>query len=122
MGKSKGFSLIEVLMATVIISLGSLLVANSLLNSLKILSSSQQRLIALSLMEEEINRLRTLRKEEELKGYKEELIIDNRSFFKEVDIFPIVAGENVTLNETVISITWQEANLQRNLQLRSYLP
>ena len=131
----KGFTLIELMVAVSILSLGIVLVVRSFLSITTALDSSRNRIQALQLLETKMTELETKVREGEgalPESKQEEAKINNRDAVLKLEIVPLeVEGfqpkeeeleeAQEVLNEVVLSVFWQEANRDKDAILSTYL-
>ncbi|MDD5594748.1 MAG: prepilin-type N-terminal cleavage/methylation domain-containing protein [Candidatus Omnitrophica bacterium] len=122
--RSRGFSLIELMVVVSILSIGIVLVIRSFLNSAKALNISQNRISAANFLEKKMAEL-------EEKAFLEKGVIPataqeniklgflNATYASE--IAPISAeGLDKFLSEAKLDLSWKEGNLTQNAVLGTY--
>lgn len=132
--KKKGFTLVELMLAVSILSVGIVLVARSFLSVAAALDSSRNRIQALQLLETKMTELETKVREGQgalPESKQEEAKINNRDAVLKLEIVPLeVEGlkpreekleeDKEVLNEVVLSVFWQEANRDKDAILSTY--
>lgn len=126
MRKKEAFTLVEMMVAVSILGIGIVLISRSLLGSVSVLESLQNRIEAVYFLEYKMSGL----EEESLKdnGIKiaeteEEADLGNRKadFKKEITAIDI-EGMKAGLNNVRLSLYWKEANKSKDEALVTYLP
>jgi len=124
--KDLGFSLVELMIAVSILSIGIVAVLGSFLNSAYLLDSLQNRLMAINFLEAKISDLRQKAIEEEgvdPDSSQEEITLGNRLAEFKLEIEPLdVEGLKDYINKAKLSISWQEGNKSKEGSLVTYLP
>ena len=124
--KDSGFSLVELMIAVSILSIGIVVVLTSFLNSASLLDSLQNRIMSVNLLEVKISDLRQKAIEEggvEPDSSQEEIALGNRSATFKLEIQPLDVEElKDYINEVKLSLSWQEGNKNKNESLVTYLP
>ncbi|MFH1441618.1 MAG: prepilin-type N-terminal cleavage/methylation domain-containing protein [Candidatus Omnitrophota bacterium] len=122
--KRKGFTLVELMVAVCILSLGIVLVSRSFLSAASALNSVQSRIEAVQFLEDKISLLEEKAKQE--KGLspeekEEETVINNRISIYNSKIMPLeVEGLEEDINEARLKLTWKENNIDKNETMGSY--
>lgn len=121
----KGFSLIELMIAVSILSIGIVLVLRSFLSSATTLNSMFSRIKAMQLLEIKMNELE--QESNELggiteRGSQEEIKLGSRSANQILEIAPLEIEDFEDLDEIRIILSWQEAGRFQDEILATYLP
>jgi len=124
--KDPGFSLVELMIAVSILSVGIVAVLTSFLNSASLLDSLHNRLAAINFLEGKISDLRQKAIEEdgiEPDSSQEEIALGNRRAEFRLEIQPLDVEElKDYINEAKFSLSWQEGNKNKDESLVTYLP
>jgi len=124
--KDPGFSLVELMIAVSILSVGIVAVLTSFLNSASLLDSLHNRLAAINFLEGKISDLRQKAIEEdgiEPDSSQEEIALGNRRAEFKLEIQPLDVEElKDYINEAKFSLSWQEGNKNKEESLVTYLP
>jgi len=124
--KRSGFSLVELMIAVSILSIGIVAVLTSFLNSASLLDSLQSRIMSVNFLEARISDLREKAVEEEgvePDSSQEEIALGNRSATFKLEIQPLDVEElKDCINEVKLSLSWQEGNKNKDESLVTYLP
>ena len=121
-GRSKGFTLIEIMISVAILSFGLILILQGFTHSLNILSISENNLQATLLAEEKIAQLQIDAKQNEyefLTDLSGELKLNNIEFNWETRITP--DGEYQDLNSVLTIISWKEGKRKGSVPVVTYL-
>ena len=123
----KGLSLVELMIAVSILSIGIVLILRSFLSSASTLDSMYNRIKAMQLVEIKINDLEQESKEVggvTARSSQQELELGLRPATEKLEITPLeVEGfKDVNLDEVRVSLSWQEAGKFQDTILVIYLP
>jgi prepilin-type N-terminal cleavage/methylation domain-containing protein len=120
--KKAGFTLVELMIAVSILTIGVVMVLRSFLNSAGVLDSLSNRLDAIAIIEDKIDELQEKVLEEsglEASSATEDLTVGNRNAILHSDVgTSSVEG----INEVRLSLSWQEGNKSKDETLVVYLP
>jgi prepilin-type N-terminal cleavage/methylation domain-containing protein len=124
--KRSGFSLVELMIAVSILSIGIVAVLTSFLNSASLLDSLRNRIMSVNFLEAKISDLRQKAIEEEgveSDSYQEEVMLGNRAATFKMVIQPLDVEElKDCINKVNLSLSWQEGNRNKDESLVTYLP
>ncbi len=124
--KRSGFSLVELMIAVSILSIGIVVVLTSFLNSAYLLDSLQNRIMSLNFLDAKISDLRQKAVEEggvEPDSSQEEIALGNHSATFKLEIQPLDdEGLKDYINEVKLSLSWQEGTKNKDESLVTYLP
>lgn len=120
-----GFTLVELMVAVSILSLGIVLVSRSFLSAASALNSAQSRIEAVQFLEGKISLLEEKAKQEKglsaEEGKEEETVINNRVSVYNSEIIPLeTEGLEENINEARLKLTWKENNINKNETMGSY--
>lgn len=120
-----GFTLVELMVAVSILSLGIVLVSRSFLSAASALNSAQSKIEAVQFLEGKISLLEEKAKQEKglsaEEGKEEETVINNRVSVYNSEIIPLEAeGLEENINEARLKLTWKENNINKNETMGSY--
>jgi prepilin-type N-terminal cleavage/methylation domain-containing protein len=121
-GRSKGFTLIEIMISVAILSFGLILILQGFTHSLNILRISQNNLQATLLAEEEMSQLQIDAKNSKyglLTDLNGESQVDNIEFSWQTSITPDEEYED--LNKLLTTVSWKEGRRKGAVPVVTYL-
>ena len=121
-GRSRGFTLIEIMISVAILSFGLILILQGFTHSLNILRISENNLQATLLAEEKMAQLQIDAKNSEygfLTDFNGESQIDNIEFRWQTSITP--DEEHEDLNELLTIVSWKEGKRKGTVPVITYL-
>ena len=121
-GRSKGFTLIEIMISVAILSFGMILILQGFTHSLNILRISQNNLQATLLAEEKMAQIQIDAKKSQygfLADSNGESKIDNIEFRWQTSITPDEEYED--LNELLTTVSWKEGKREGMVPVITYL-
>jgi len=139
---NKGFTLVEMMIAVSILAIGIVLVLRSLLNTLSVLDTVQNRVSAICFLEGKMNALEQTAIEEKGveagEGEPEKAQIGNRKAVFKVDIKEVESGSEGTdakeekekqklmkialIDEVKMNVSWEEGEVSKDETLVTYMP
>ncbi len=122
----KGFTLVELMIAVSILCIGIVLVLRSFLNTASALNSLHNRIIAIQYLETKINALEQKALQDggvQAGDTQEELVmLGSRNAVFKSEIHSLDVEElKEDVNEIKMSLSWQEANKEKNEVLVTYM-
>jgi len=121
----KGFTLIELMVAVCILSIGLVIVMRSLLTVAGALDTGRNKIKAVQFMDEKLSRIRQNALEETGINYgteQGETNLGNHRATWNLKIIPIEDEElKGYLNKVILTVSWREANIPKNAVLVTYL-
>ena len=124
--KRSAFSMIELMVAVSVLSIGIILIARSFLSASSALSSCESRIVALSFLEGKMAEVeeRAFNGEKNLAGPNESVSINGRKaeFKSGSQEMKIGKGEDgLFLNNVILNVGWREANRPYDEDLETYI-
>ena len=129
-----GFTLVEIMVAVSILSLGIVLVVRSFLNVASVLDTNQNRILAMQLLEARMVELELKAREEpgiEPQSKQEEAQVGLREAVYKLEITPLDIEELLVkqeegkeeegINEVKLGVSWQEGSINKDVLLVTYL-
>jgi len=125
----QSFTLVEMMIAVTILAVGIVLVLRSLLNAVSTLDYIQNRMTAITFLENKMNILEQTAVEE--KGVKigsaeEEALVGNRKavFTSQIEIVEMekLKEDQQKMDKATLKVLWQEGGNNRDAALVTYLP
>ena len=120
------FSMIELMVAISVLSIGIILIARSFLSASSALSSCESRIVALSFLEGKMAEVEemTLNGEENLAGPNASVLINGRNaeFKSDLQVMKIGKDEDgLFINKVMLNVSWREANRSYDEDLGTYV-
>lgn len=118
----KAFTLIELMIAVSILTIGVVMVLKSFLNSASVLDSLKNRLTAIAIIEKKACDLQEKVKEDsgiDEGRSAEDVAVGNRTAVLETEIS---SSEIEAIKQARVKLSWQEENKQKDETLVVYLP
>lgn len=114
--KNKGFLFIELMISVLIMSIGFVVILNSLMQSVKAIEYSKDYFKAGLLLEEKAYEVYNA---DEEKGFSKGIFNDfNSKFSWELNIVKL---EEIDLDEIFLKVLWNERNKEHNVSILTYL-
>ena len=126
MYKRSAFSMIELMVAVSVLSIGVILIARSFLSASSALSSCESRIVALSFLEGRMAEIeeKALNGEEDLAGPDESVSINGRKADFKSGSQEMKIGKNedgLSVNKIMLSVGWREDNRPYDEDLGTYV-
>lgn len=124
--KKKAFSLIELMVAVSVLSIGIILVARSFLSASNALDTIENKISAIGILEIKMSDIeeRLLEPDAKFEPVKEDIVVNNRKGIFAADIQNIPIGkaeDNNSINKITLNVSWKEGDRSNDETLATYV-